>query len=302
VLVRGDRFILRAYSPLSTIAGGTVLDPLPPRRGVRTPAGVARFAQLREVETPDDAVMAMVDEGGLGGLAVDQLASRVGVPADGCQALGDRLVKDGRAALIGTVLVSASRLSAVEPQILDALARYHTRHPLEEGMPREELRERLFASAPVAVYEEVLRRLVTRKKVVARERVALTEHAVALTDEEARACDVMLDTLRVAALAPPDPAALARAIGVAPDVVKRMAVLLGRRGTLVRAGDLCFDPSALGRLKSEVQALKQSGTETFDVAAFKSHFDLTRKYAIPLLEYLDRERVTRRVGDIRRIL
>ena len=302
VLVRGDRFILRAYSPLSTIAGGTVLDPLPPRRGVRTPAGVARFAQLREVGTPDDAVMAMVDEGGLGGLAVDQLVSRAGVPVDGCQALGDRLVKDGRAALIGTVLVSASRLSAVEPQILDALARYHARHPLEEGMPREELRERLFAGAPVAVYEEVLRRLVTRKTVVARERVALTEHAVALTDEEARACEVMLDTLRVAALAPPDPAALARAIGVAPDVVKRMAVLLGRRGTLVRAGDLCFDTSALDRLKSEVQALKQSGTETLDVAAFKSHFDLTRKYAIPLLEYLDRERVTRRVGDTRRIL
>ena len=302
VLVRGDRFILRAYSPLSTIAGGTALDPLPPRRGVRTPAGVARFAQLREVDAPDDAVMVMVDEGGLGGLAVDQLASRAGVPVDRCQTLGDRLVKDGRAARIGTVLVSASRLLAAEPQILDALARYNKRNPLEEGMPREELRERLFGNAPVAVYEEVLRRLVTRKAVVARERIAMAGHAVALSDEEARACDVMLDTLRVAALAPPDPAALARAIGVAPDVVKRMAVLLGRRGKLVRTGDLCFDTSALDRLKSEVQALKQSGTETLDVAAFKSRFGLTRKYAIPLLEYLDRERVTRRVGDVRRIL
>ena len=127
-------------------------------------------------------------------------------------------------------------------------------------------------------------------------------HAVALSDEEARACNVMLDTLRAAALAPPDPAALARAIGVSPAVVSRMAVLLGRRGKLVRTGDLCFDTSALDRLKSEVQALKQNGTETLDVAAFKSRFDLTRKYAIPLLEYLDRERVTRRVGDVRRIL
>jgi len=302
VLVRGDRFILRAYSPLSTIAGGTVLDPLPPRRGVRTPAGATRFAQLREVDTPDDAVMAMMDERGLAGLAVDQLASRGGVPADRCQALGDRLTKDGKAARIGTVLVSALRLSAVEPQMLDALSRYHTRHPLEEGMPREELRERLFSDAPVAVYEEVLRRLVARKTVVVRERVALAEHAVALTDEEARACDMMLDTLRVAALAPPDPAALARSIGVAPDVVKRLVVLLGRRGKLVRTGDLCFDTSALDQLKSEIQALKQNGTETLDVAGFKSHFDLTRKYAIPLLEYLDRERVTRRVGDVRRIL
>jgi len=302
VLVRGDRFILRAYSPLSTIAGGTVLDPLPPRRGVRTAAGATRFAQLREADTPDDAVMAMVDERELAGLAVDQLASRAGVPVDHCQALGFRLVKDGRAALIGTVLVSASRLAAVEPKALDALKRYHARHPLEEGMPREELRERLFADAPAAVYEEVLLRLATRKAVVARERVALAGHAVALTDEEARACDAMLESLRVSALSPPDPVALARAIGVAPDVVKRMAVLLGRRGVLVRTGDLCFDTSALNRLKSQVQALKQNGTETLDVAAFKGHFDLTRKYAIPLLEYLDRERITRRVGDVRRIL
>jgi selenocysteine-specific elongation factor len=302
VLLRGDRFILRAYSPLSTIAGGTVLDPLPPRRGVRTAAGAARFAQLSEVDAPDDAVMAMVEEAGLAGLPVDQLVSRAGVPSDGCETLGARVVENARAARIGAVLVSASQLSAVEPQILDAVARYHARHPLEDGMPREELRERLFSGAPVAVYEEVLRRLVACKSVVARERVALKGHAVALTDEESRARDVMLETLRMAGLAPPDPAALAQKIGVAAAVVNRMTVLLGRRGVLVKAGDLYFDASALDRLKSEIQALKQNGTETLDVATFKSHFGLTRKHTIPLLEYLDRERVTRRVGDIRQIL
>jgi selenocysteine-specific elongation factor len=302
VLVRGDRFILRAYSPLSTIAGGTILDPLPPRRGVRTSAGAARFAQLSEVDAPDDAVMAMVEEAGLAGLPVEQLASRAGVPWDSCEALGARLVQNARAARIGAVLVSASQLSDVEPRILDAVARYHAHHPLEDGMPREELRERLFAAASVPVYEEVVRRLVAVKSVVARERVALKGHAVALTDEEARARDVMLETLRLAALAPPDPAALARTIGVAPAVVNRMTVLLGRRGVLVKAGDLFFDVSALDRLKSEIQALKRNGTETLDVATFKSHFDLTRKYTIPLLEYLDRERVTRRVGNVRQIL
>jgi len=246
--------------------------------------------------------MAMVEETGLAGLPVDQLVSRAGVPVDECEALGARLVQDGRAARIGTVLIAASRLSVVEPLMLDALKKYHARHPLEDGMPREELRERLFSDAPVAVYDEVLRRLVAGKAMVARERVALVGHAVALTDEEARARDVMLETLRVAALAPPDPAALARSIGVAPEVVNRMGVMLGRRAVLVRVGDLLFDASALGRLKIEIHALKESGSETLDVATFKSHFDLTRKHAIPLLEYLDRERVTRRFGDIRRIL
>ena len=303
VLVRGDRFILRAYSPLSTIAGGTVLDPLPPRRGLRTPVGAARFARLREVETDaTDAVMAMVHDAGLGGLPVDQLVGRLGVPWDAREALSAQLVQSRRAVRIGPILVAASRLSEVEQPVLDALAGYHARHPLEEGMPREELRGRLFTEAPVPVYEEVLRNLVARKAVVVRDRVALEGHAVALTDEEARACEAMVDTLRAAALVPPDRAALARAIGVPLGVVDRMAVLLARRAVLVRTGDLLFHASALGGLKSEIHALKQSGAETLDVAAFKDRFGVTRKHAIPLLEFLDRERVTRRVGETRRIL
>ena len=303
VLVRGDRFILRAYSPLSTIAGGTVLDPLPPRRGLRTPAGAARFARLREVEADaTDAVMAIVHDAGLGGLPVDHLVGRLGVPWDAREALGAQLVQSRQAVRIGPILVAASRLSAVEQPVLDALAGYHARHPLEEGMPREELRERLFTDAPVAVYEEVLRNLVARQAVVARDRVALEGHAVALTDEEARACEAMVETLRAAALAPPDRAALARAIGVPLGVVDRMAVLLARRAVLVRTGDLLFHASALDGLKSEIHALKQGGAETLDVASFKDRFGVTRKHAIPLLEFLDRERVTRRVGETRRIL
>ena len=303
ILVRGDRFILRAYSPLSTIAGGTVLDPLPPRRGLRTPAGAARFAQLHEVEADAaDAVMAMVNDTGLGGLPVAQLVGRAGVPWDAREALSTRLVQNRRAVRIGSILVAAARLSAVEQPVLDALTRYHARYPLEQGMPREELRERLFSGAPVPVYEEVLRILVARKAVVVRDRVALAGHAVALTDEEARACEAMVDTLRAAALAPPAPGVLARTIGVPPPVVDRMAVLLARRAVLVRTGDLLFHASALDRLKSEIHALKQSGTETLDVAAFKDRFGVTRKHAIPLLEFLDRERVTRRVGETRRIL
>ena len=71
VLVRGDRFILRAYSPLETMAGGTILDPHPPRRGVRTAAALARFSRIARSES--DAVMVMIDEAGLSGLPVSQL-------------------------------------------------------------------------------------------------------------------------------------------------------------------------------------------------------------------------------------
>ena len=301
VIVRGDRFILRAYSPLTTIAGGTILDPLPPRRGVRTAAGIARLTRL--LQSDEDAVMAAIEEAGLCGLALAQLIGRLGVAWHQRQAIVDRLREAGLASVIGGVLVSASRLSAVEDALIAAVTRYHASHPLEDGMPREEARERLFASAPLPVFDHVLRVLSDRKRIIARDRIALAGHNVALTDDEARARDAMIETLRAAKLTPPDPSTLATQIRVPLDLINRIATLLVRRAELVRAGDLLFHESALTQLKSEIQALKHSGAaDTLDVAAFKDRYNITRKYAIPLLEYLDRERVTRRVGDARKIL
>ena len=277
-LVRGDRFILRAYSPLATIAGGTILDPRPPRRGVRTAAGIARLQRLRQSE--QDAVMAAIEEAGLCGLPLPQLSGRMGVASNQRRALVERLVQASLASEIGGTLVAASRLSAVEEAVVAAVTRYHAGHPLEDGMPREEARERLFARAPLPVFEHVLRVLTDRKRIIARDRIALAGHNVALTHDEARARDAMVETLRAAKLTPPDPSMLATQIGVPLEVVTRIATLLVRRSELVRAGDLLFHESAMKQLKSDIQSLKQSGaTNTIDVASFKDRYNITRKYA-----------------------
>ena len=304
VLVRGDRFILRAYSPLETIAGGSVLDPLPPRRGARTAAGIARFGRLAAEDRGDEgAMMCMVEEAALGGLPIAQLAGRAGVTWTDRQAAIDRLSASGSWRQIGDVLVAKARLAAAEEAVLPALARYHAAHPLEEGMPREQLRERFFAKAPAAVFDAFLRDLVDRGRIVARERVAVAGHSVALTDEEARARDAMTTIFESAGLLPPDAGSLPSQVGVSADVVTRITTLLVRRGVLVRAGDLLFHQSALARLKTEIQSLKRTGgVDAIDVGTFKSRYNVSRKYAIPLLEFLDRERVTRRVGEARKIL
>jgi selenocysteine-specific elongation factor len=301
VLVRGDRFIVRTYSPLETIGGGTILDPRPPRRGVRTAAGLARFARLAKSEL--DAVMVMIDEAGLSGLPIGHLGSRAGVPWKEQHALIGRLTQDGLVTDINGVLVASSRLSATAEALIACISSYHTSHPLDEGMPRGEVRERLFAHASPHVFDFVLRDLATRKRIIVRDRIALAGHSVALTDEEARVCDAMVNILRDAALAPPDASALATKIGMPLAVVNRISALLVRRAILVRVADLVFYESALRQLKTEIRLMKQSGAaETIDVGGFKDRYNVSRKYAIPLLEYLDRERVTRRVGDTRKIL
>ena len=301
VLTRGDRFILRAYSPPTTIAGGSVLDPAPPRTGVRTAAGRSRFLDLSaDGHAP---VRRMIDEAGVEGLPVSALVARAGRAAGEGESYAALLVKAGAATRAGQLLIAPPRVAALKQALLASLAEHHRKHPLEEGMPREEARERILGRAPLAVFELVVGELVASKQIVARERLALSTHRLALSDEEALARDVIERSYREAGLKPPDRQALAAQAGVRPDVAERVTTLLVRQKVLARVDDLVFHESALQHLKDEVRSLrKASQAATIDVAEFKDRFGITRKFAIPLLEYLDRERVTRRAGDTRQII
>jgi selenocysteine-specific elongation factor len=305
VLTRGDRFIIRAYSPAVTIGGGLVLDPHPPRSPIRSVAALIRFGRLdAAVDRDDSAVLAFIDERGPAGVAVPELVSRAGLSPSDAGALEQRLAAEGRVVRAGNVLVSAAVLKELATGLLEALTAHHRMHALSEGMPREEARERLFRNAAPPVFEHVVGTLVGAGRIVARDTLALAGHQLSLSPEEARARDVIDEMFQRAGLAPPDPATVQASAGLAPAVVDRVTRLLVRQKTLVKIESLLFHADALARLRGEVKALKVSeGLEArVDVAAFKLRYGITRKYAIPLLEYLDRERVTRRVGDARIVL
>jgi selenocysteine-specific elongation factor len=171
-------------------------------------------------------------------------------------------------------------------------------------MPRDELRELLFARGHPDVFERALADLAAAGTVVVKDRVALATHRVALSPEEERARAAIERAFREAGLRPPDPSSIAAESGVAAPVADRVVKLLQRQKVLVRVDTLLFHDEALKRLKVEVAALKAAGGSAarIDVATFKERFGVTRKFAIPLLEYLDRERVTRRMGDARVVL
>jgi selenocysteine-specific elongation factor len=277
-----------------------VLDPLPPRRGVRTAAAAQRFARL--AGPADDAVAMMVEEGALQGLPAAHLGNRAALEPPEQQELLARWQRTDAVVRIGDVLVAVPWIAAAEQQVLATTKQHHAAHPLEEGIPREELRERLFSSAAPGVFEHVIAALVRSGQIVARDRVALRGHTLALTDEEAAARDRMVQVLSDAGLTPPDGAELTSRVGARQDVADRVASLLVRQKVLVRVGDLLFHRTALQRLKDEMHLLKQEAIGRIDVATFKERYQVSRKYAIPLLEFLDRERITRRVGDTRQIL
>jgi selenocysteine-specific elongation factor len=153
------------------------------------------------------------------------------------------------------------------------------------------------------LFDFIVESLAAAGKIIARDRLARAGHRISLSAEEERAQTAIERVYRDAGLAPPDLRSAAAGAGIDPAVAERMGRLLIRRKSLVKVDELLFHADALAALKADVRALKAAAAPAkVDVAGFKERYGITRKYAIPLLEYLDRERITRRVGDSRVVL
>ena len=302
-LTRGDRFVLRAYSPAITIGGGTVLDPLPRRGRLRSAAGLVR---LRRLAAPDgvSAVTVMVEEADEQGLALDDLPARAGLSLPAVRGTVETIVGNGDVAVVGDRLVSTELCERLKRRLVEAITAHHLAHPLDEGLPREEARERIGRHAARALFETVVDGLVASGTVVATGSLALASHRISLSDEERAARDRIAAIARDAGLRGPEVTQLADTAAAPASMVERVVKLLVREGTLIRLGTLLVDADALGALEAEVRGLKRDGGEPtrIDVKTFKERYGVSRKYAIPLLEHLDRARVTKRVGNTRIVI
>jgi len=312
VLVGGDRFILRAYSPSVTIAGGSVLDPIVPRIGIRTTTGRQRFRRLDRLVGSADALAPetralelLLDEAGMTGVPLASLVYRLGLSPSAARIVAAHIEEQGRAIRVERCLVAAATVASLSDAIVESLAECHRAQPLADGLPREQVRERLFAHAAAGVFDRVIAGLAASGRIVARDRLALATHRVEVVGEEKAVRDGIERLYREAGLKPPDIKEAAAILAFPPDVAEAMAVLLVRQHVLVRVDAFLFHEQTLVRLKQDTTALKQTGSGVvvkLDVAMFKDRYGISRKYAIPLLEYLDRERVTRRVGDSRVVI
>ena len=181
---------------------------------------------------------------------------------------------------------------------------FHKQEPLLDGMAKEELRTRVFGRAPEALFEAVMAELVGRGQVVVTgERVKRAGRVVRLSGDEERAKQTIEAAFREAGLRVPAVKEVLAKAGVEAKRAQKLVLLLLREGALVKVTeDLLFHRAALEVLPDVLRGYKREKGERITVPAFKELTGVTRKYAIPLLEYLDRQRVTRRVGDARVIL
>jgi selenocysteine-specific elongation factor len=170
-------------------------------------------------------------------------------------------------------------------------------------MPREELRRQAFESAPAGALDHVLNRLAESGRVrLSPEAVALSGHNVTLSGDEAGAREALLGAAHSAGLAGIDAAQAASLLAREKKLVERVSRLLSSEGLLVRVGEAqLVHADHLSALRARVRERWPPGAR-LDVAGFKDLTGLSRKFVIPLLEYLDRERVTRRSGNDRLVL
>ena len=310
VALPGERFIIRSYSPQRTVAGGRILDSHATRHRGREAVMMARSRLETLIEADNSTRFAVfVEAAGEGGLRHSDLAARTGWNDDVLEESAARAIESGRIVNADGVYIGSESFARLSSAALREVEAHHEREPLARGILRETLREQVFAHAAPEVFRVVMSDLESKGELCSeKEIVRAASHSLSLSSADLALRDGLEKVYSDAGLeAPTYDEALARVNGAkqSREHVRKIFQLLVDNQLLVRVHpDLFFHRAALDRLVKNLRefASKHEPERTIDVAAFKEMAGISRKYAIPLLEYFDRERITRRAGDKRIIL
>jgi len=310
VFMPGDRFIIRQFSPVTTIGGGTVLDNQPERHRVRDTSFVPLLDALEKGDSQArlEWLVRQTGEALLSGLV-----ARTGLLPTEVLRIGGKLASESRLLLLGQppeLFVHTENFQAMAARLMEQLEKFHAANPLVAGLPKEDLRAKLGAGDPprraapsTLLFNAILQALAAQGKIdVQGETARLAGRKIQLTVEEQAAKQQISEAFEKSGLEVPSPPEVLASLRIDRLRAAKLLQILVRESVLCKVTeDLIFHRSALKRLK-ELLARRKAQNNRINVTVFKEITGLSRKYAIPLLEYLDREHVTRREGDERIIL
>ncbi|WP_457577461.1 selenocysteine-specific translation elongation factor [Desulfomarina sp.] len=303
-----DRYVVRSYSPVYTIGGGEILGNLPFRKRKRLTERDREYnRRLYEVlvnGSVEDKVLFFLAESGEKGLTAGELGIRLGL-------FGKHLKKALNVPLSTKKMVvvdsSTQRYvirniaEKIKETIISTLRQYHRDNPIQVGLVREELRSSVGKRVEQKVFNYCLNELLRKSVVVLEESaIRMADHEVALKADEKQLESEIIEWYREKGLTTPTvKETMARFSEYPENLVKEVLQLLLRQETLLKISETLyfskerFDPL----VKSVVETIERDGE--IDAPRFKALTGLTRKFSIPILEYLDRIKVTMRIGDKR---
>jgi selenocysteine-specific elongation factor len=299
VLLPGDRFILRQFSPVVIMGGGVVIDAATPAK--RKQADAEAFLKVLSSGDPTTILKARIARRSHHGLTLSQLIAETGLPGEKIAALLSDDLQKHNVIRVGDILVHSGPFESLKLSLVGSVTAFHKNNSLVPGMGKEALREE-FNVGP-EVFSAALDALVRDKKLeLIGELVRLPGRGVVMKDEEAESRKDIEAAFASAGLKVPALHEVVAGLKVDKARAQKIVTLLLRDKVLIKLSDeLVFHHTALAELRRQITAYKTKSAK-IDVGKFKDMTGVSRKYAIPLLEYLDRERVTRRVGDERLIL
>ena len=300
VAAKGDRFVLRFYSPMETIGGGSIIDAAPAKHR-RFVQSVLNNLAVKEKGTPGELVAEAVERAGLTPTPPQKVAQELGMPVSEVSALFQDLKEEGDLVpLEGETVIHRHRLDAAGHLLTGALASHHHAQPMRSGMSREELRSRLSRQMETKGFNLVLGRLEAAGTVVSETgRVRLAEHEARFTEEQQRARQALESGLLREPFNAPSLEELKA--GLPPKLAAEVWEALIDNGEVVRiTADVFLHRQAVTQAVEKVRAYL-TAEKQMTAAQFRDLLGTTRKYAVPLMEYLDAQRVTRRIGDHREL-
>jgi selenocysteine-specific elongation factor len=306
VAVSDQPFILREESPAATLGGGLVARPTGRRTRRRDRPGISRLARRASPEPDVRLLAALEDQGAAIGLPLD-LCRETGIPLD---RLADRLAALAEAGQIAEVVAPGRRLLGMARGVLEeaegrvarSLARLHERWPRQSAIRRIHLAASLPDLADSGLADALIDRLIARGDLVGDgSTVALASFEPRLSHSERKLKAEILEAIRGGGFSPPDVPDLTPRGGARPALVPELLTLLADEGRIVAiSATLYLSDEAESDLCTRVRD-RLKGDATMTMSDLRDLLGTTRKYAVPIGEYLDRIGLTHREGDVRRL-
>src|SRR5947209_7957348 len=301
----GDRFIIRQYSPMLTIGGGQILDSAPLKHRRADKNVIERLRVFKEGSI-EDQLITVIDEAGMKTVELLELSARRGLVLSRARERLTALARNRRVRVLAEnpfVLVAAKAFDEAGAAAAVAVEKFHQTNPLTPGIGREELKARLFSDASNLLFQAVLDKLATDKKILLeQDLIRLFGRKVTLKADEEKMRDQLTERFRLLGLQVPPPDELISNLKLDRNTARKIIQLMLKENTLVKINEeMLIHRTTVDKLIADVKALK-SKSPKIGVGEFKDLTGVSRKFAIPLLDYLDRQRVTRRVGDARMLL
>jgi selenocysteine-specific elongation factor len=302
VVVAGDRFVLRSYSPITTIGGGQIIDPLPAKHK-RLNSKIIDELNLLQNGTLPEKISVILERAGFTGINLRGLAFRLGINAKKIREALENLFSGKKAFLLDsddTTVISAYFAQQLEELITKNLTAYHKKNPLQEGISKEELKASLGHFISSKLFNMSMSSLNKKETIVSdKNNVRLSGHQVQLAGELDSLLQAIGKIYNEAGLTPPSLTDVVSKFKDQKAKAQSIINLMLKEGDLIKINEeLCFASEALEKLRGDYKALLiKDGQAT--PASFKDLTGLSRKYIIPLLEYFDMSKLTVRVADHR---